>query len=389
MFAALALVFAACAVEGEPTTTLPTPGPTTTIPTSTTTAAIVTTTTTSPIVTEPATELSALPIDTSCALDEVPTGGEATVLVGDRLYGLGGDSLHPRCVVDGVLGTDFEWGPMGDRIRVGTELISGSAQLSIAAVTSYVWTGPTGTKLVSIDPDVVSKTDITTGSVEDITFLDTTDAVAYHPAGTHLLAIGTDFEGQYGLWLATNTGTDPLLIAFDEGAVLAAPAWSWLGEPLFTARHFDGTWHIHRIELTEEGALEGPIVVESDQSIDMLMPARYDPVMLAYRLGGVPGEVCVDDARVNVNNAELPEPIESLTSTPVGWLSAERLLLMTYPDGCGAPGDLWSFSAGLCPGSTYGAELIIEGIDWAAARETAPQPPPPPDFTGLVDPAPA
>jgi hypothetical protein len=223
----------------------------------------------------------------------------------------------------------------------------------------------------------------------DITFLSENEAAAYHPAGEHILVIGTNAEGQYGLWLATNQGGDPLLIAFDELAEMSVPEWSWLNEPMFIAKHINGPWHIHLVELSAEGSLEGPVVLETDESIDMLLPARHDPIMLAFRSGGVTGVTCVEGSHAGVKGVDLPEPVASLTSTPLGWLSAERLLVMTYPNGCEAPGDLWSFSAGFCPGSVYGVTPIISGIDSAAAREAAPLPPPPPDFTGIIDPAPA
>jgi hypothetical protein len=90
-----------------------------------------------------------------------------------------------------------------------------------------------------------------------------------------------------------------------------------------------------------------------------------------------------------VNGIDVPEPVASMTSTPVGWLSTERLLLLTYPNGCDSPADLWSFSAGFCPGSVYGVTPVISGVDAAGAREAAPIPPPPPDFTGIIDPGPA
>jgi hypothetical protein len=223
----------------------------------------------------------------------------------------------------------------------------------------------------------------------DITFLGDNIEAAYHPAGENVLVVGTSVDGQYGMWLATNQGEDPLLLAFDELATMYEPTWTWLGEPIFIAKHVDGPWHIHRVELTADGALDGPIVLETDQPIDMLRPARYDPIMLAYRLDGRQGDQCVEGAHVGVNGIDVPEPVASMTSTPVGWLSTERLLLLTYPNGCDSPADLWSFSAGFCPGSVYGVTPVISGVDAAGAREAAPIPPPPPDFTGIIDPGPA
>lgn len=74
-----------------------------------------------------------------------------------------------------------------------------------------------------------------------------------------------------------------------------------------------------------------------------------------------------------VNGVDLSDSLASMTSSPVGWLSAELLLVVAYPDGCQGHADLWSFSAGFCPGAEYGAHLIIEGTDLGGGpRDVAP-----------------
>lgn len=330
-----------------------------------------------------------LPLGEPCLIDAVPESGEVTVVVDDRLYGLGGDGASPRCLAEGVTAAELDWGPDGDRLRTGSRVLTAGGAVTLPEASGYSWSSPTGTRVLAWTTDRLWKIDPADLAEEDITFLAETDTAIYHPAGEHLLVVGTGFDGQYGLWLASNQGQGPILLAADELASLSEPAWTWLGEPLFTADHIDGPWHVHRVELTPDGALEGPVLVETPEAIDMLVPSRYDPVIWAYRLGGESGELCVEGARVAVNGIDIPAPVAAMTSTPVGWLSTERLLIMTFPDGCDSPADLWSFSAGFCPGSEYGVTPIIAGIDGAAAREAAPLPPPPPDFTGIIDPAPA
>lgn len=326
--------------------------------------------------------------DGPCAIDEVPSDGEATVLLGGRLYGLGADLATPRCLLDGVTGSEVEWGPLADRVRIGDSIYGEFQTRTFAEAVDLEWTAPTGSRLVVVSADGLTKVPLDGSVPENITFLDETEAVAYHPAGTHFLAIGTDTFGQYGMWFADNVGVNFVLVAFDEDATISDAAWSWLNEPMFVAGHSDGSWHIHRVELVE-GSFEGPIVVESNQAIDMLMPSPYDPVMIGFRTAGTQGVECVDGAKAAVRGVDLPAPLAALTSTPVGWLSSERLLVLAFPDGCDSPGDLWVFSAGFCPGSTYGAELLISGVDGAGARQAVPAAPPSPDFTGLIDPAPA
>jgi hypothetical protein len=385
----LLLILNACMVDADPLTTTLAPGSSTsTVPQPETTTSLATDTT-ADAGSLPLLDVADLPESETCSLDVVGTGGEATVIAGGRLYGLGVAGDSPRCLVDEVQTTDVEWGPLGDRIRIGRQVRGPGPALDVEEAVLLEWTAPTGSRIVAVTSERVWKVDIDGGAETDITFLATTETVAYHPAGTHVLAIGTDFNGQYGMWLATNEGLDPLLLAFDEDATMSEPAWSWLGEPLFVAAHTDGLWHVHRVELTPEGGFTGPILVEIEESIDRLIPARYDPVMLAYRRGADSDAGCVDGARTMVNGVDLPEPLANLTSTPVGWLSKERLLVLAFPEGCGSPADLWSFSAGFCPGSVYGATWLMSGIDGAAAREAAPLAPPPPDFTGVIDPAPA
>lgn len=381
----LGLVVLSCTGGADPATTMATidRGSSTTVSVTTQPTAPPSTTPMVPIV-----DSSVLP-DGPCAIDTVPGGGEATVLIGDRLYGLGADLATPRCLLEGVLGTDVEWGPAADRVRIGTSVYGADFEtLTFDEGTRLEWTAPTGNRVVVISADNVTKVPLDGSENLNITFLDQTDSVAYHPAGTHLLAVGTDVFGQYGLWFASNDGVNFVLVAFDEEATIADPVWSWLNEPLFVARHRDGRTHVHRVELVD-GNFEGPILVETSDEIDLLMASAFDPMMMAYRLRGEAGARCVEGSSAAVSGVDLPQPLASYTSTPVGWLSAERLLVLAFPDGCDSPGDLWWFSAGFCPGSTYGAELLITGVDGAAARESFPVAPPSPDFTGVIDPAPA
>lgn len=337
---------------------------------------------------EPTFDLATLPTG-PCSLDAPTASGEVTVLVGDRLYGLGADLASPRCLLEGDMSPDLAWGPAADRIRVGNTVYGTDFEPIVFADDSTLeWTAPTGSRVVVIDGDAVTKVAVDGSADINVKFLTSTEAVAYHPAGTHFLAVGTDTFGQYGLWFADNDGVNFVLLAFDEDATISDPTWSWLNEPLFVARHLDGRSHIHRVELVD-GNFEGPIVVETADEIDRLMASPFDPVMLGYRLRGEAGSICVAGSTAAVSGVDLPSPLADQASTPVGWLSGERLLILAFPDGCDSPADLWAFSAGFCPGSTYGAELLVSGVDGAAAREAVPVAPPSPDFGGVIDPAPA
>lgn len=324
-----------------------------------------------------------------CDLGTTPADGEITVVVDGRLYGVAPETGQARCLVDGVDSTDISWGPQGDRLRIGDLVVSPEGAITLPPAAGYEWTAPTGMSVMLIEADRLSKAAVDGTATADITFLDVTDDAVYHPGGTRVLAIGTDDSGQYGMFMASNTGTDPTLLAFDEGAVLSEPGWTGAGEPVFVAAHEDGPWHIHKVVVTEDGFLDGPILEEGGFALDMLMASAHDPLLIGYRRSEAAGQGCLADGRTTVIGVDLPAPLSELTSEPSGWLPRERLVVLSYPGGCGNPADLWLFSAGFCPGSVYGASLIATSVDGAAARTIAPEPPPVIDVGSIIDPAPA
>jgi len=83
--------------------------------------------------------------------------------------------------------------------------------------------------------------------------------------------------------------------------------------------------------------------------VDWLTSSPHDPVMIGYRDDGGPGAICTEGAATRVRVIDLPEPLISYTSTLVGWLSRERLLVLAIPTACEREAEFWSFSAGTCP----------------------------------------
>ena len=382
----LMAVLAACTAAPIESTSTPATGPTTstTAPTTSITGGETTTTDTAP-----AALVEEFPVTVPCDLGSAPVDGEITLVVGGRLYGVAPETGGVRCLIDNAETTDFSWGPQGDRIRIGNRAITPDGDFALQASSAYEWTAPTGKSVMLVEPGSLSKVAVNGSGTEDITFLETTDAAVYHPSGTRVLSIGTDPNGQYGLFMASNTGTDPTILAFDEGAVLTEPGWTGAGEPIFVAAHENGPWHIHKVVVTEDGALEGPILEEGGFALDRLMASAHDPLLVAFRRAAASVQGCVDDGRATVIGVDLPEPLASMTSLPSGWLPGERLLVLSYPGGCNSAADLWLFSAGFCPGSVYGASLIATSIDGAAARTIAPPSPPVIDVGTIINPAPA
>lgn len=96
------------------------------------------------------------------------------------------------------------------------------------------------------------------GDSTDISFLDRHDAVTYHPAGEHISTSGVAADGSYGLYLATNLGTKPQLLARGEAArFITNLRFTEDGRHLYyTARHGPRDWHLHRLSVGEEAKLE-------------------------------------------------------------------------------------------------------------------------------------
>ena len=368
--------------------------PTSTTLNETTTSTLAPSTTTTPGATTSTTAVADALVDefpaaAPCDLGTTPVEGEITVVLGGRLYGIDRETGDVRCLIDNMETTDFSWGPQGDRLRIGTNALTPDGDVSLPPSGSYEWTAPTGKSVMLVEAGGLSKVAVDGSGTDDITFLAITEAAVYHPSGTRVLAIGTDFNDQYGLFMASNTGTDPTLLAFDEGAVMTEPGWTGAGEPIFVAAHADGPWHVHKVVVTADGALEGPILEEGEFAIDRLMASAHDPLLVAFRRAAASAPGCIADGRTTVIGVDLPEPLASMTTVPSGWLPGERLLVLSYPGGCENAADLWLFSAGFCPGSTYGASLIATSIDAAGARTMAPPPPPVIDVGTIIDPAPA
>ncbi len=387
---ALALVIVAC-TGGASTTTRPLPGP----PPTTAPPATAAPTTSAPTTTVPAIEplVGALP-QGPCAMDPVLAGGEAAIVSGGLLLGLSHDGVTVRCLADGMSGVrSLAWGPVGDRVLYdSTILLADGTHHPIAQAPDRTpsWTAPTGIRIVSIVDGQPVKTEVDGSAPELIGFLEKHDELVYHPAGTHYVTTGTQPDGEYGLWLARNDGQAWVLAAADESAVLTSPGWTADGHIVFVAHHED-RYDLHRIFRSEDGSMYEQLDLESGQKwLGQVMASPYNPALVAYAEGGADAEGCSDGRMARVSGVDLPQPLDAVTSLPIGWLPDDRLVVAVYPNGCDGLIDVWVFTSGFCPGTEYGAEFLVADAEAVSARVAMPPPPPSPDdFSNLPDPAPA
>lgn len=391
----------------------PTPGTaavTTPPPTTTTLATTIATTTTTTAPTTTTTDvirtalISTLPDGPCLGLGEPPDYGaaEVTFQVARRLYAATPDGVNVRCLVElpgdqaSVLFPPLlEWGEAADRLLVGEHayLASGEVATGFETLLPIHWTKPTGTSVLAVEDNKLVKRKVETGAVTDVTFLARHDAAIYHPAGTEILSIGEDSDGNYGIFLASNTGGNVRHIVDGTGAVLTELAFLYDGFTLyFIAVHDDGVSHLHEWSFfTPDEVADDDGISELYETAGFLHGLQLSPWDFVW----VANEACdVDgDAKLVLPDfLTLPASLEGVPAEAVGWLPDGRLAVNTFPVACDLPGDLWivdfSFAADGRPTATLlysgaeeaaatGRDIQVVGVANAATRSPSPEPPPP------------
>lgn len=385
----LCLIAAACtSTSGDPATS--TAPPATIADSSTTTRQEASSTTQAPSTTlgpiDPPGLVGALPENCDgIGAAPAPDAAEITFVIDGRLYAANPDGSDVRCLTKGQFPT--QWGGAADRVLVREDGVLtavdefGSSTLAVQGrFEGESWTRPTGSSVVGIaDDGRVVKYPIDGGDPVDLSFLARHDEVIYHPAGTHVLVVGESADGTYGIWLATNIGTEPELLIEGTTATLSFPSVSHDGLFLqFIAEHEDGTSHVHQVFLPDAGNAEfdASIALETSSPLSNLMVSPYGVGELAVAQG-----TCGTDLHTVFPFWPETEVLPQMESRPIGFLPGEptRLLVAAYPELCRAdsPVDLYIVDA-------LGEDepvLVVGGIDAFAlpgVRAPLPDPPPPP-----------
>ena len=345
---------------GSPSNTAP--------PTTVTTTTIATTTPTEP---QPiATSTSALP-GGACVFS-APTGAaEVTFEVGTRMYSVTPGGAPTSCLSELTLDNvgPFRWSPAGDRVLLNSVTVfDGSQALPtgyLATNSGVTWSYPTGKALIApavADQHLLWRTAGQPGTRTDISFLDRTDVAAYHPAGKNIFAAGQASDGTAGLFLASNRGANPRLIAqLDQpNTVIAEIAPDPSGTRVyFVHDHGNGSFHVHALDFP--GLVLTDITLASEPIAKLNVgTAPGSPV--SWRLGA-----CAGLARTQYWNGsavvDQPAAFATLSTEPVGWLDPQQLVMSVRATGCTGPSDLWIWNT-----ATSAATPLITGVDNVAIR---------------------
>lgn len=388
----IGLVAAACSDTAATTSTEPPVSATTTTVPSTTTQATTTTvaatTTTTPVPTTMPGFVTALSPEPCLGIGEAPLFGdwEITFVAQGALYAVGSDGGEARCLLQAD-DLPQAWGAAGDRlltgggedIDAGAVTADGDLPLAVPAsrFESASWTRPTGTSVVGIDDDNrLIKYPIDGGPPVDLSFLARHDEVVYHPAGTHVMVVGEAANGDYGIWQATNIGTQPELLVAGVTAMVFEPVVSHDGLFLyFLADHGDGS-HMHEVFLVEGATNEfdSSIAFETERPLsDLVVSPWSGDAVVAEGVCGIDLHTVVAWSHEVI----LPE----MESKPIGFLpdSPGSLLIAAWPDGCRADVGPDLYLVELFEDSE--PTLVVQGVSQFAlpgVRSPLPEAPPPP-----------
>ena len=212
------------------------------------------------------------------------------------------------------------------------------------------------------------------GAATDISFLERHDAVTYHPAGEHIATTGVAKNGNYGLYLATNLGTDPKLLARGEAArFITNLHFTEDGDYLYyTARHGPRNWHLHRLRIGKEAELETLAKAGTDfeYAVSPFAGFTYASFVPGDCVAGEPGTFETVNSKLRLS----PE-LRSREIHPIGWLPDDKLVVRASTTGCSTaqPGDVYVLSRGAAP-------ILVDEENYGSVsvRVRMPEPPPPP-----------
>ncbi|MGH2757749.1 MAG: hypothetical protein ACRDI3_08175 [Actinomycetota bacterium] len=318
-------------------------------------------------------------------LGRTPGSGQITLFENNQLRAYRPSGGPPSCLIDreesGLsMGNVIppSWNAGGDRVIVDDRALSkdGSitSRLTDKGNEEAIWSRPTGTSVVWITKEGrLMKRSSLGGKATDISFLARHDDVTYHPAGEHIATTGLKENGDYGLYLATNVGTEPKLLARGEEArLIISLRFDEDGRTLYyNARHGPRNWHLHSLSI-------GP-----DPFLDTLdkgaFPFEY--VLTPFQPNAIawlsPGDCAAGDPgmfKAPFAKLQIPDDLRATNLHPVGWLPNGKIVVRAASTGCSTaqPGDVYVLSRK--------APVLIDRENYGnvSLRVKMPPPPPPP-----------
>jgi hypothetical protein len=310
--------------------------------------------------------------DVECGYGDQLAGGEITFVVGDKLIGASLDGSVVRCLA--VLRTDqrgqISWSPRVDRALVNNSYlfdIEGFRNSGFEASNTRVrWELPTGDAVFA--PTSSNKTLVrratADGARSEITFLDRTFAAAWIPAGTGVIAAGRDDEvtGIYLDRVVTDSDAQALVTLTDPEAEITELVVDAGGDAAVFVVVDEVSVDVFRLSLTDLTVAE----LYSEQAPSLQLTTGPVAGTIAWKVGlcnSVTSAKVRDQRSGGVLDVGVGTPLEGQSLAPVGWIDANRLVVIARPLACDGPGDIWIWN--LLDGS---ATLLVKYVEYPATR---------------------
>jgi hypothetical protein len=314
-----------------------------------------------------------------CALGTPSAAAEVTFLRSGELVGVSeiGGQLTERCLVKLSTGDSglVRWGPQGDRVLLGNKTFivnDKRTDTGFGGTDIVTWSAPKGTALLQLDPaakKVAKRNNLDNPDVTQFQVAEADDAL-YHPAGKAVVFVGRPTtDSQYGIWLMSNEGERPQIITVGEDAKrIRLLGWSSGGAQLdFWAEHFDGTTHVHQLQLP------GLVIQDrnpgDDGSTVLTDAQRNDSRAL------VTGTCADHSLSVKVFGFAGPENAWPLKQQDVRILSVDDehhvIMVATRNSTCDGPEDIWRWDRS---GGRVSPELLASGVMGVSIRKVAVEP---------------
>jgi hypothetical protein len=270
-----------------------------------------------------------------------PSEGAVTFVDAGRLLSVSASSsASVTCLLDGVgAGSALRWNGPADKVIVPDGRVvasTGAAEVARGQATSITWSYPTGTTVLQVDVGRLRLIPAGGGDPLDISFLARHDAAVYHPAGTHVVSSGLGRDGTYGLWMATNRGSNVGRLVREPAISISNLVFTANHQLLFVADHGDHK-DLHQLDLTTE-KLVTAATIRSTDCFTAVVASRLAGGGVAWATAPCSGGTVT--ATAVRNGAFLPlAGTEMASANPVGFLPDGTLVgrgshgIITFRDG--------------------------------------------------------
>jgi hypothetical protein len=334
--------------------------------------------------------LGSLP--SSCGqLGPVPPGGEVSFITGGRVYVVSPTGSGAACVGEVAAPDPIQWSPTGDAYLVaGFDSVEVHTQSGVETLTGpgdharlQGFSRPTGANLLFISSDgtALAKAPTNGGASKDISLLRRHDEAVYHPSGAQLAVIGQTTRGDYGIFLATNEGTEQKeIVPVTSEDEFYGLAYAHDGSALYFVADEHDSWELHAADLTNPARARPreKMLFDAPAPIAAPLVSLLSGNVIAYRQGDCDSRLATyvrDERGTRRVGAGLGD------TQPVGWLPDGTLVVAASDDLCDPARKLDLYVV-----QEDRQSLLVEDVDQAAVRVALP-PAPGPAGEPVGDPA--